>query len=141
MHQQIIKDKVRELDEAVERFKIELGKIRPGRASASMVEHLLVNYYGSKSPLVQLASISVPEPRQLLIQPWNRDDLVSIESAIRESDLGFNPNNDGSVIRKPLGPTSPDCLRLPLVPRQHHYPRVGRAHGHLHERDEKLLAL
>lgn len=99
MYQQIIKEKASELDGVVEKFKVEAGKIRTGRANASMVESLMVSSYGSKVPLIQLASINVPEPRQLLIQPWNRDDLVNIEAAIRESDLGFNPNNDGQAIR------------------------------------------
>lgn len=99
MYQSIIKEKAAELDGVVEKFKVEAGKIRTGRANASMVESLMVSSYGSKVPLIQLASINVPEPRQLLIQPWNRDDLVNIEAAIRESDLGFNPNNDGQAIR------------------------------------------
>jgi ribosome recycling factor len=87
------------LEEAVEYFKTEAGKIRTGRANPAIVENLLVDYYGTKSPLKQIASINAPEPRLITIQPWDRDSLVNIEAAIRDSDLGLNPANDGQIIR------------------------------------------
>lgn len=80
-------------------FESELGKIRTGRASASLVDHIRVDYYGSLTPLNQLATISVPETRTILIQPWDIGAITTIEKAIMQSDLGINPVNDGKVIR------------------------------------------
>lgn len=104
MDQKIIEEKSNNLEDAVTHFKEEIGKIRTGRASTALVENLMVDYYGSKAPVKQIASINVPEPRLITIQPWDRDSLVAIEAAIRESDLGLNPNNDGQVIRLNLPP-------------------------------------
>lgn len=87
------------MEKAIDRFREEIGKLRAGRANSAMVENLIVDYYGSKSPLKQIASINVPEPRLIVIQPWSKDNLVDIEKAINESQLGFNPTSDGQVIR------------------------------------------
>lgn len=95
----IIESKKQDLDKTVEHLFAEMGKIRTGRANPALVENLMVDYYGSKTPLKQVASINAPEARLLVIQPWDKDALVAIESAIRESDLNLNPNNDGQVIR------------------------------------------
>lgn len=86
-------------ESAVEHFKDEAAKIRTGRANPGLVEGLMVDYYGVKTPLKQIASIAIPEARQILIQPWDKGSLVQIEAALRESDLGLNPNNDGIAIR------------------------------------------
>lgn len=99
MINEIIKKSAPQFEKSVEFFKEELGKLRTGRASASLVENLAVDYYGSKSPIKQIASITVPEARSIAITPWSRDDLVSIEKAIRESQLNLNPINDGLAIR------------------------------------------
>jgi ribosome recycling factor len=88
-----------EFEKAIEFFKEELGKLRTGRANVSLVEGISVEYYGSKSPLKQIASITIPESRTIAITPWSRDSLVSIEKAIRESQLNLNPINDGKMIR------------------------------------------
>jgi len=87
------------LDESLERYQQELKNIRTGRASASLVEDLKVDYFGVKTPMKQMASISVTDARTIVITPWNRDNLVDIEKAIKESGLNLNPNNDGNVIR------------------------------------------
>ena len=84
---------------SVEALKRELSTIRTGRASPALVENLTVDYYGVPTPLVQLASISVPEARSLLIQPWDKQTLKEVEKAILMSDLGLVPNNDGNMIR------------------------------------------
>ena len=84
---------------SVEALKRELSTIRTGRASSVLVENLTVDYYGVPTPLVQLASISVPEARSLLIQPWDKQTLKEVEKAILMSDLGLVPNNDGNMIR------------------------------------------
>jgi ribosome recycling factor len=86
-------------ESAVTHFEEEAGKLRTGRANPSLVEGLLVDYYGAKTPLKQIATISTPEARQILIQPWDRGAMVFIETAIRESDLGLNPVNDGATVR------------------------------------------
>ncbi|MDP1845588.1 MAG: ribosome recycling factor [Candidatus Moranbacteria bacterium] len=99
MLDQIIQKSKPGMEKAIDRFKEEIGKLRAGRANSAMVENLVVDYYGSKSPLKQIASINVPEPRLIVIQPWSKDNLVDIEKAINESQLGFNPTSDGQVIR------------------------------------------
>ena len=98
MYKQIVDNRKTDMD-GLEHLNQEMGKIRTGRANSALVESLMVDYYGSKTPLKQIASINIPEARLIVIQPWDKDSLVSIESALRESDLGFNPSNDGQVIR------------------------------------------
>ena len=88
----------------IEHFLTELVKLRTGRANAALVEGILVDYYGSKTPLKQIASINVPEPRMIIIQPWDKGSLANIETAIRKSDLGVNPVNDGQVVRLAIPP-------------------------------------
>ena len=90
------------MDKAVEHTRSQFATVRTGRATPSLVERINVEYYGAPVPLQQLASISVPEARQLLIKPHDRGTLEAIEKAIRESDLGANPNNDGISIRLSL---------------------------------------
>ncbi|MFA5925712.1 MAG: ribosome recycling factor [Parcubacteria group bacterium] len=87
------------MEKSIERFREEIGKLRTGRANPAIVENLIVDYYGSKSPLKQIASINVPEPRLIVIQPWSKDNLVDIEKSINEAQLGLNPTNDGQVVR------------------------------------------
>lgn len=95
----MIKSSEPQFEKAIEYMREELGKLRTGRASASLVENLSVDYYGAKSVLKQMASITVPEARTIAITPWDRDSLVNIEKAIRDSQLNLNPINDGQLIR------------------------------------------
>jgi len=99
MYQDLIEKKKTEMENSIEHFKEELNQLRTGRASTALVENILVDYYGSKSPMKQVASITIPEPRTIVISPWDKGTLVNIEAAIRESQLNLNPNNDGNVIR------------------------------------------
>lgn len=99
MYNDIINLHKEDLEKSVEHFKNEAGKIRTGRANPSLVEDLLVDYYGAKTPLKQIASINTPEPRTISIQPWDRGALAAIEGAIRSSDLNLNPMNDGILVR------------------------------------------
>jgi ribosome recycling factor len=99
MYSETINKHKDDLEKTLEHLKEEMGKIRTGRANPALVEGLLVDYYGTKTPLKQIASINTPEPRLIAIQPWDRGALGAIETAIRESDLNMNPNNDGAVIR------------------------------------------
>ncbi|MBL7999679.1 MAG: ribosome recycling factor [Candidatus Kapabacteria bacterium] len=92
------------MGKAIEHFQQQLAKVRTGRASASMLDTIKVDYYGTPTPISQIGSVSVPEPRMIIIQPWERNMLGPIEKAIQASDLNINPNNDGSVIRLPIPP-------------------------------------
>ena len=121
----IIAKKDAEFVNALEHFALEAAKIRTGRANPGLVENLLVDYYGVKTPLKQMASITIPEARQILIQPWDKGGLVYIESAIRESDLGLNPSNDGQNIRIML-PTLTEERRKELVKTLNHRAEDGR---------------
>lgn len=86
-------------DKVVENLKFELSKLRTGRANPLMVEDIKVDYYGAPTPVKGLGSISVPEPRQLMIQPWDKNALAPMEKAIRDSGLGLNPTNEGDKLR------------------------------------------
>lgn len=99
MLEQITSKAKPQMEKAIERLKEEIGKLRTGRANPAMVENLQVDYYGAKSPLKQVASITIPEPRLIVISPWSKDNLVDIEKSINEAGLGLNPTNDGQVIR------------------------------------------
>ena len=92
-------EKKGKFEEIIAHLRTELAKLRTARANPAMVEDLLADYYGTKTPLKQLGSISVPEPRQLLISPWDKSVLAGIEKAIRDSGLGLNPANEGDKIR------------------------------------------
>ncbi|KPV39874.1 ribosome recycling factor [Alicyclobacillus ferrooxydans] len=92
------------MDKAVHALRRELVSVRAGRASASMLDRVVVEYYGSQMPVNQVATVNSPEPRQLVIQPWDKGMLTEIERAIQKSDLGLNPMNDGSVIRLVIPP-------------------------------------
>ena len=96
---------------AIQSFEDDLSAIRTGRASPALVERLSVEYYGAPTPLQQLASISVPEPRQLMIKPFDASSIKNIERAILASELGLTPNNDGKVIRLNLPVLTEDRRR------------------------------
>jgi ribosome recycling factor len=99
----MIPDALKETEErmhkGVDSLRKEFGTIRAGRANPSILDKVSVDYYGTPTPINQLANISVPEPRLMLIQPWDKTSLPAIEKAILKSDLGFNPSSDGTVIR------------------------------------------
>ncbi|KKW22823.1 MAG: Ribosome-recycling factor [Parcubacteria group bacterium GW2011_GWA2_51_12] len=92
-------EKKAQFEDIISHLHAELQKLRTARANPAMVEDLQADYYGTKTPLKQLGSISVPEPRQLLISPWDKSVLAAIEKAIRDSGLGLNPANEGDKIR------------------------------------------
>jgi ribosome recycling factor len=92
------------MSKAIHAFQRELGSIRAGRANASLLDKISINYYGAPTPVNQLASVSVPEARLLVIQPYDKTALGEIEKAILKSDLGLTPNNDGSIIRLAIPP-------------------------------------
>jgi len=102
MIDELIQDATRRMDKSVESTHGELNSIRTGRASAALLDRVQVEYYGQKTPLKQLATINVPEPRMLTVQPFDPNALKEIERAVQESDLGLNPSNDGKIIRLPI---------------------------------------
>lgn len=93
---------------AAEHFQTEAAKLRTGRAHPSLIEDVMVDYYGSRTPIKQIASVTVPEPRMLVIQPWDQSSLQAVADAIRTSDLGLNPADDGHIIRLSLPPLTED---------------------------------
>lgn len=96
------KDLTDKMEKGLKVFQDELTKIRTGRASASMLETVRVDYYGTPTPISQMASINVPEPRLIVVQPWDQGALALIEKAIQKSDLGVVPQNDGKAIKLPI---------------------------------------
>jgi ribosome recycling factor len=128
----MIKDALREAAErmqtALDLLEEDLSTIRTGRASPALVERMPVEYYGTNTPLIQLASISVPEPRQLLIRPFDPATLKDIDRAILASDLGLNPNNDGKVIR----------LTMPQLTEDRRHELVRVVHNRMEETRVKI---
>lgn len=99
MINEVIADAKDRMDKAIEALRHDLMTIRTGRATPALVEHLMIDYYGTPTPLQQLATITIPEAQQILIRPYSRGDIQAIEKAIAKSDLGLTPTNDGQVIR------------------------------------------
>jgi ribosome recycling factor len=123
MIQDVMDDAEVRMGKAIDALRRDLATIRTGRASPSLVERLPVEYYGSSTPLNQLAGISVPEPRLLVIQPWDRGSMPAIEKAIRKSELGLNPTNDGQVVR----------IAIPALTEERRKQLVKLVHGHVEE--------
>jgi len=107
----LFEDAERRMQRAIESLKQDLGAIRTGRASSALVERINVDYYGTPTPINQVATISIPDARLLVIQPWDRKLLTDIEKAIQKSDLGINPNNDGQIIRLNIPPMNEERRR------------------------------
>jgi ribosome recycling factor len=102
MNEAIFTQLQKEMDQSVGALRKDLAKLRTGRASTALLEHIVVEYYGATTPLNQLATLNAPEPRLLVVQPYDRSVLGNIEKAILKSDLGLTPNNDGKIIRVPI---------------------------------------
>lgn len=114
-----MKDAEHRMKGAIQSLSDDLNGIRTGRASPALIEKLSVEYYGTPTPLMNMASISVPEPRSLMIKPFDGGSLKDIEKAIRTSDLGLNPSSDGKVIHLNLPPLTED-RRRDLVKHMNH---------------------
>jgi ribosome recycling factor len=122
---QILKEVRTSMDKALENTKKEFSSIRTGKASAALLDTIRVDAYGQSMPLNQLASVAAPEPRLLLVTPWDKGQAHAIEKAIRESDLQLNPSNQGGVIRVPL-PQLNEQRRKDLVKVVHKLAEEGR---------------
>jgi ribosome recycling factor len=132
--QQIIKDSRAAMDRAVDNSKREFGTIRSGKASASLLDTVRVDAYGQSMPISQVAGVAAPEPRLLTVTPWDKGLAQAIEKAIRDSDLGLNPANQGGVIRVPI-PALNEERRRELVKVVHKLAEEGRI-GVRHARTE-----
>lgn len=104
MYQTIIRNLKSKMQEVLDRLSENFRALRTGKANSALVENIAVSYYGTKTPLKQMAQISVPDPNLIVIQPWDVNSLGDIELAIRNSEIGVNPTNDGRVIRLALPP-------------------------------------
>ena len=123
MIKDLLKEAETRMHAAIQSLDDDLAGIRTGRATPALVEKLLIEYYGTPTPLMQLASISVPEPRSLLIKPFDSSSLKGVEKAILASDLGLTPNNDGKQIR----------LSLPALTEERRHELVKVVHNRLEE--------
>ena len=123
MSHEVINSADHKMGRAVEIMERDLGSIRTGRASTGLVERIHVDYYGTQTPLNQLAGISVPEPHQIVIQPWDRSVLGAIERAITKSDIGLIPNVDGTVVR----------LNIPALTEERRHDLVRQVHKRMEE--------
>src|SRR5690348_16311515 len=115
------KDLTTSIGKAHEALKRELTKLRAGRANPSLLEGIRVDYYGTPTPLAQMAHVNVPEPRLLTVKPWDKTVVKAVEKAIRESDLGLNPQTDGDLIRIPLPPLTEE--------RRKEFVKIARKYG------------
>jgi ribosome recycling factor len=120
-----LKEADHKMEQALAHLREDLSSVRTGRASGSVLSRITVEYYGTPVPLNQLASVNVPEPRLLVVQPFDKTSIAQIEKAIQQSDLGITPSNDGQVIRLAFPPLTEE-RRKDLVKQVHHRAEEGR---------------
>ena len=142
MNAQVVDALKKEMENTLEGLRKELTKVRTGRANTALIEGILVDYYGTKSPLNQLAALSAPESRLLVVQPYDKSVMGAIEKAIYQSDLGLTPVNDGKMIRVPL-PELTEERRKELV---RHVKKIGEeyrvsARNHRRDANERVKKL
>ncbi|HEY7004500.1 MAG TPA: ribosome recycling factor [Gaiellaceae bacterium] len=125
MIEEFVTDATRRMDKSVESAAHEFNTVRTGRASAALLDRIHVDYYGTPTPLQQLATINVPEPRMITVQPYDPSSIKAIERAILESDLGLTPSNDGKIVRLPI-PQLTEERRKELVKVVRHLAEEGR---------------
>ncbi len=107
----VIKETRPRMDAVIEDFRRKLSTVRTGRAAVSLLDPVMVEYYGTPTPLSQMASVHAPEPALLTVQPWDQTQVGAIEKAIRAADLGLNPSNDGKLVRIPIPPLTEERRR------------------------------
>ena len=107
----VIKETKPRMDTVIEDFRRKLGSVRTGRAAVSLLDSVMVDYYGTMTPLIQMASVHAPEPQMLTVQPWDQTQIGAVEKAIRTADLGLNPSNDGKLVRVPIPPLTEERRR------------------------------
>jgi ribosome recycling factor len=123
--EEFLADATRRMDRSIESTRHEFNSVRTGRASAALLDRIMIDYYGTATPLKNLATIGTPEARLLTVQPFDPTSLKSIEKAIQESDLGLQPSNDGKLIRLPIPPLTEE-RRKELVKVVRRYAEDGK---------------
>jgi len=131
------------METVIEDFRRKLGTIRTGRAAVSLLDTVMVDYYGTMTPLSQMASVHAPEPQMLTVQPWDQSQIGAVEKAIRAADLGLNPSNDGKLVRIPIPPLTEE-RRKQLAKQVHdiaedHRTAVRNVRRDSNERLKKML--
>lgn len=139
----VIKETRPRMDTVIEDVRRRLATIRTGRAAVSLLDNVMVEYYGTPTPLAQMASVHVPEPQMLTVQPWDMTQLAVIEKAIRAADLGLNPSNDGKLVRVPI-PALTEERRKQLAKQLHevaeeHRTAIRNIRRDANERLKKML--
>src|SRR6266567_2623185 len=102
--QNVIRETKPRMETVIEDFRRKVATVRTGRAAVSLLDNIMIDYYGTPTPLAQMASVHAPEPQMLTVQPWDQTQLGAVEKAIRAADLGLNPSNDGKLVRIPIPP-------------------------------------
>ncbi|HKR60448.1 MAG TPA: ribosome recycling factor, partial [Pyrinomonadaceae bacterium] len=131
------------MDTVIDDFRRKLATVRTGRAAVSLLDNIMVDYYGTLTPLNQMASVHSPEPQMLTVQPWDQTQLGAVEKAVRASDLGLNPSNDGKLVRIPI-PALTEERRKQLAKQVHeiaedHRTAVRNIRRDANERLKKML--
>lgn len=132
--QEVLDDLKKEMEKTLAAFRRELARTRTGRASTALLEGIQAEYYGAKTPLIQLATLSAPEPRLLIVQPFDKTALTAIEKAIQQSDLGLNPMSDGKILRIPIPELTAD-RRKEIVRHLHKVAEDFRVSTRAHRHD------
>jgi len=130
----VIKETKPRMETVIEDVRRKLATVRTGRAAVSLLDNVVVEYYGTPTPLSQMASVHVPEPQMLTVQPWDQTQLAAIEKAIRAADLGLNPSNDGKLVRIPIPPLTEE-RRKQLAKQVHEIAEDHRTAIRTHRRD------
>ena len=139
----VVKETKPRMDTVIDDFRRKLATVRTGRAAVSLLDNIMVDYYGTMTPLNQMASVHSPEPQMLTVQPWDQTQLGAVEKAIRASDLGLNPSNDGKLVRIPIPPLTEE-RRKQLAKQVHeiaedHRTAVRNIRRDANERLKKML--
>ena len=139
----VIKDTRPRMDTVIEDFRRKLTTVRTGRAVVSLLDNVLVDYYGNLTPLNQMASVHAPEPQMLTVQPWDQSQITAVEKAVRTADLGLNPSNDGKLVRIPIPPLTEE-RRKQLAKQVHdiaedHRTAIRNVRRDANERLKKML--
>jgi ribosome recycling factor len=134
MLEDVIKELRSGIDKSVEALRRDLTRVRTGRAHAGMLDAVRIDYYGVPTPLAQMATVSVPEPRLITIKPWEKGQVKAVEKALRESDLGLNPQVDGDLIRIPI-PALTEERRKEMVKLSRKYSEEAKVAIRKHRRD------
>ena len=139
----VVKDTKPRMETVIEDFRRKLATVRTGRAAVSLLDTVMVDYYGTMTPLTQMASVHAPEPQMLTVQPWDQTQLGAVEKAVRNADLGLNPSNDGKLVRIPI-PALTEERRKQLAKQVHeiaedHRTAVRNIRRDANERLKKML--